>query len=124
MVALFPQAAPLCGLPAVKHGLPSSMALLRHTINAFPNFCAFCERFASGFLSNSFLGEIPDLLGLQPLHGCGIVGSFCQSPCSRHRFARRQHEAIEDVTARAVNIAGSQVIIYIARKAPKVLHYA
>ena len=64
---------------------------------------------ASGFLSNSFLGEIPDLLGLQPLHGCGIVGSICQSPCSRHRFARRQHEVIEDVTARAVNIAGSQV---------------
>ena len=31
---------------------------------------------AGGFLSNSFLGEIPDLLGLQPLHGCGIVGSF------------------------------------------------
>ena len=78
---------------------------------------------ASGFLSNSFLGEIPDLLGLQPLHGCGIVGSICQSPCSRHRFARRQHEVIEDVTARAVNIAGSQVIIYIARKAPKVLHF-
>ena len=66
---------------------------------------------ASGFLSNSFLGEIPDLLGLQPLHGCGIVGSICQSPCSRHRFARRQHEVIEDVTARAVNIAGSQVFV-------------
>ena len=75
---------------------------------------------ASGFLSNSFLGEIPDLLGLQPLHGCGIVGSICQSPCSRHRFARRQHEVIEDVTDRAVNIAGSQVFIYIAMKAPKV----
>ena len=66
---------------------------------------------ASGFLSNSFLGEIPDLLGLQPLHGCGIVGSICQSPCSRHRCARRQHEVIEDVTAHAVNIAGSQVFI-------------
>ena len=64
---------------------------------------------ASGFLSNSFLGKIPDLLGLQPLHGCGIVGSICQSPCSRHRFARRQHEVNEDVTARAVKIAGSEV---------------
>ena len=66
---------------------------------------------ASDFLSNSFLGEIPDLLGLQPLHGCGIVGSVCLPPCSRHRCARRQHEVIEDVTARAVNIAGSQVFM-------------
>ena len=40
---------------------------------------------ASDFLSNSFLGEIPDLLGLQPLHGCGIVGSVCLSPRSRLR---------------------------------------
>ena len=32
MVAFFPQAAPLCGLPAVKHSLPSPMALLCHGI--------------------------------------------------------------------------------------------
>ena len=32
MAALFPQAAPLCGLPAVKHSLPSPMALLCHGI--------------------------------------------------------------------------------------------
>ena len=75
---------------------------------------------ASGFLSNSFLGEIPDLLGLQPLHGCGIVGSICQSPCSRHRFARRQHEVIEDVTARAVNITW-QPSVYEVSTAPMVI---
>ena len=32
MAALFPQAAPLCGLSAVKHSLPSPMALLCHGI--------------------------------------------------------------------------------------------
>ena len=32
MAALFPQATPLCGLPAVKHSLPSPMALLCHGI--------------------------------------------------------------------------------------------
>ena len=63
---------------------------------------------ASGFLSNSFLGEIPDLLGLQPLHGCGIVGSVCLSPRSR---LRRQRGVTKAVTARAVNIAGSQVFM-------------
>ena len=75
---------------------------------------------ASGFLSNSFLGEIPDLLGLQPLHGCGNVGSICQSPCSRHRCARRQHEVIEDVTARAVNITW-QPSVYEVSTAPIVI---
>ena len=93
---------------------------------------------ASGFLSNSFLGEIPDLLGLQPLHGWFLVGSIQLSPHSRLRrqcgvtqivTARavniaRQSSVSEVSTARAVNIAGNQVIIYIAMKAPKVLYYA
>ena len=41
-----------------------------------------------------------------------------------HIVASRQCGVIEIVTAHAVNIAGSQMIIYIAMKAPKVLHYA
>ena len=41
-----------------------------------------------------------------------------------HIVASRQCGVIETVTARAVNIAGSQMIIYIAMKAPKVLYYA
>ena len=39
---------------------------------------------------------------------------YSLSPRSRHRFARRQREVTENVTARAVNITGNQLVTNLA----------
>ena len=49
------------------------------------------------------------------------LGFIVLSPCSRHRFARRQHEVTQTVTARAVNSADYQLIVMLWRKVIRVL---
>ena len=49
------------------------------------------------------------------------LGFIVLSPCSRHRFARRQHEVTQTVTARAVNSAGYQSIVMLWRWVIRVL---
>ena len=49
------------------------------------------------------------------------LGFIVLSPCSRHRFARRQHEVTQTVTAHAVNGAGYQSIVMLWRWVIRVL---
>ena len=49
------------------------------------------------------------------------LGFIVLSPCSRHRFARRQHEVTQTVTAHAVNSAGYQSIVMLWRWVIRVL---
>ena len=75
-------------------------------------------------LCEAIIFSVRGWLGVQPRRGCGWCGEVRLSPRSRHRFACRQREVTQTVTARAVNISDNQMARDCCEEAPKVLDYA